>query len=76
VLISEDWPAESNPLGVRGAGEGGATGCGAAIAAAVDDAIGRPGRIRALPILLPELRGAGDVSGRSRHDERFETRNR
>ena len=55
VLISEEWPAESNALGVRGAGEGGATGCGAAIAAAVDDAIGRPGLVRALPILLPEL---------------------
>ena len=72
VLISEDWPAESNALGVRGAGEGGATGCGAAIAAAVDDAIGRPGRVRALPILLPELREAagerGDVSGRPRSD--------
>ena len=80
VLISEDWPAESNALGVRGAGEGGATGCGAAIAAAVDDAIGRPGRVRALPILLPELREAirerGDVSGRPRPDQRFETRNR
>jgi CO/xanthine dehydrogenase Mo-binding subunit len=80
VLISEDWPAESNALGVRGAGEGGATGCGAAIAAAVDDAIGRPGRVRALPILLPELREAvrerGDVSSRPRPDERFETRNR
>jgi hypothetical protein len=24
----------------------------------VDDAIGRPGRVRALPILLPELREA------------------
>jgi carbon-monoxide dehydrogenase large subunit/6-hydroxypseudooxynicotine dehydrogenase subunit gamma len=49
VLISEDWPA-SNPLGVRGAGEGGSTGCGAAIAAAVDDALGHPGWVRALPI--------------------------
>src|SRR4029450_3628724 len=43
VLISEDWPAESNALGVRGAGEGGATGCGAAIAAAGDEAGGLPG---------------------------------
>ncbi len=57
VLISEDWPAQSNALGVRGAGEGGATGCGAAIASAVDDAIGRPGSVRSLPITLGGLRG-------------------
>jgi len=55
VLVCEDWPAQSNPLGVRGAGEGGATGCGAAIAAAVDDAIGRPGWVRSLPIALEHL---------------------
>ena len=64
VLISEDWPAASNALGVRGAGEGGATGCGAAIAAAVDDALGRPGSVRALPIPLHEARRSGDGSGR------------
>jgi aerobic carbon-monoxide dehydrogenase large subunit len=56
VLISEDWPADSNPLGVRGAGEGGATGCGAAIAAAVDDAIERPGWVRSLPVSLEHVR--------------------
>jgi CO/xanthine dehydrogenase Mo-binding subunit len=63
VLISEDWPAASNALGVRGAGEGGATGCGAAIAAAVDDALGRPGSVRSLPIPLHEARRSGDGSG-------------
>ena len=52
VLIREDWPAQSNPLGVRGAGEGGSTGCGAAIAAAVDDAMRRPGWVRSLPVSL------------------------
>jgi carbon-monoxide dehydrogenase large subunit len=50
VLVCEDWPATSNPLAVRGAGEGGETGCGAAIAAAVDDAIARPGWVRSLPV--------------------------
>jgi carbon-monoxide dehydrogenase large subunit/6-hydroxypseudooxynicotine dehydrogenase subunit gamma len=56
VLICEEWPAESNPLGVRGAGEGGATGCGAAIAAAVDDALQRPGWVRSLPVALERAR--------------------
>jgi carbon-monoxide dehydrogenase large subunit/6-hydroxypseudooxynicotine dehydrogenase subunit gamma len=55
VLVCEDWPARSNPLGVRGAGEGGATGCGAAIAAAVDDAIGRPGWVRSLPVAVDRV---------------------
>jgi CO/xanthine dehydrogenase Mo-binding subunit len=56
VLICEEWPAQSNPLGVRGAGEGGATGCGAAIAAAVDDALQRPGWVRSLPVALERVR--------------------
>ncbi len=50
VLISEDAPSPLNPLGLKGAGEGGTNACGAAIAAAVDDAIGRPGAVRSLPI--------------------------
>ncbi|MEE8515829.1 MAG: xanthine dehydrogenase family protein molybdopterin-binding subunit [Alphaproteobacteria bacterium] len=50
ILLSEDAPSPLNPLGVKGAGEGGITGVGAAIAAAVDDAIGGAGAITALPI--------------------------
>lgn len=49
VLVSEEAPAESNPLGVRGAGEGGLTGAGAAIASAVSDALGVPAMTR-LPL--------------------------
>ena len=56
VLICEEWPAQGNPLGVRGAGEGGVTGCGAAVAAAVDDAIRRPGMVRSLPVWLELVR--------------------
>lgn len=56
VLVSEEWPADSNPLGVRGAGEGGSTGCGAAIAAAVADALGAPGSITRLPISPEHIR--------------------
>ncbi|MCZ6813563.1 MAG: xanthine dehydrogenase family protein molybdopterin-binding subunit, partial [Alphaproteobacteria bacterium] len=40
ILLREDAPSPLNPLGIKGAGEGGITGTGAAIAAAVDDAIG------------------------------------
>jgi aerobic carbon-monoxide dehydrogenase large subunit len=51
VLIAEDAPSPLNPLGVKGAGEGGTNGVGAAIAAAVDDALQQPGAITRLPIL-------------------------
>ncbi|MFC0388506.1 xanthine dehydrogenase family protein molybdopterin-binding subunit [Muricoccus vinaceus] len=51
VLIAEDAPSPLNPLGVKGAGEGGTNGAGAAIAAAVDDALRRPGAITALPVV-------------------------
>jgi aerobic carbon-monoxide dehydrogenase large subunit len=50
VAVFEDAPTPLNPLGVKGAGEAGITGVGAAIAAAVDDALGRPGAVRQLPI--------------------------
>ncbi|MCZ6447658.1 MAG: xanthine dehydrogenase family protein molybdopterin-binding subunit [Alphaproteobacteria bacterium] len=50
ILLREDAPSPLNPLGIKGAGEGGITGTGAAIAAAVDDAIGGGGAIDALPI--------------------------
>jgi carbon-monoxide dehydrogenase large subunit/6-hydroxypseudooxynicotine dehydrogenase subunit gamma len=39
VIVSEDAPSPFNPLGVKGAGEGGSNAVGAAIAAAVDDAL-------------------------------------
>jgi CO/xanthine dehydrogenase Mo-binding subunit len=51
VIIAQDAPSPLNPLGVKGAGEGGTNGVGAAIASAVDDALQRPGAITSLPIL-------------------------
>jgi aerobic carbon-monoxide dehydrogenase large subunit len=50
AMICEDAPTPLNPLGVKGAGEAGINAAGAAIAAAVDDALGRPGLVRQLPI--------------------------
>jgi carbon-monoxide dehydrogenase large subunit len=62
TLVSEDYPAATNPLGVRGAGEGGITATGAAVASAVSDALGMPRAPHALPIdpaQVVELIGAG-----------------
>jgi aerobic carbon-monoxide dehydrogenase large subunit len=50
VILTEDFPTDLNPLGIKGGGESGITGVGAAIASAIDDAIGMPGAITALPI--------------------------
>ena len=50
LLVSEEAPSPLNPLGVKGAGEGGTNGVGAAIASAVDDALGQPGAVTRLPI--------------------------
>src|SRR5216684_4357887 len=56
VLITEDAPSPLNPLGLKGAGEGGVNPVGAAIAAAIDDAIGIPGAITRLPVTPQRLR--------------------
>jgi aerobic carbon-monoxide dehydrogenase large subunit len=53
LLVSERVPSAANPLGVRGAGEGGITACAATIASAVGAAIGAPSLPRILP-LTPE----------------------
>ncbi|HJU15912.1 MAG TPA: xanthine dehydrogenase family protein molybdopterin-binding subunit [Stellaceae bacterium] len=55
VMLFEDAPTPLNPLGVKGAGEAGINAVGAAIAAAVDDALGRPGAVRRLPITPDRL---------------------
>jgi carbon-monoxide dehydrogenase large subunit/6-hydroxypseudooxynicotine dehydrogenase subunit gamma len=56
VIISEDAPSPLNPMGLKGAGEGGINAVGAAIAAAIDDAIGMPGAVTELPITPRRLR--------------------
>ena len=55
VIITEDAPSRHNPLGVKGCGEGGTTGVGAALANAVADALDAPPEaFTALPI-RPEM---------------------
>jgi aerobic carbon-monoxide dehydrogenase large subunit len=51
VLLSEDAPSPLNPLGVKGAGEGGTTGAGAAIAGAISDALGSAEIIHSIPVV-------------------------
>ncbi|WP_445487377.1 xanthine dehydrogenase family protein molybdopterin-binding subunit [Rhodopseudomonas sp. RCAM05734] len=51
VIITEDAPSPLNPMGLKGAGEGGANAVGAAIASAIDNALGMPGAITRLPVM-------------------------
>jgi CO/xanthine dehydrogenase Mo-binding subunit len=50
TFLSEDAPSPLNTYGFKGAGEGGITPVGAAIASAIDDALQRPGAVTRLPI--------------------------
>jgi CO/xanthine dehydrogenase Mo-binding subunit len=50
ILLTEDAPSPLNPLGIKGAGEGGITAVGAALATAIDDALQRPGLVTRLPV--------------------------
>jgi carbon-monoxide dehydrogenase large subunit/6-hydroxypseudooxynicotine dehydrogenase subunit gamma len=64
TLISEDAPSPLNPLGLKGAGEGGTNPVGAALAAAIDDALGRPGAVTRLPVTPQRLR---EILAAARH---------
>jgi carbon-monoxide dehydrogenase large subunit len=58
VRVLEDTPTPLNPLGVKGAGEGGSSGAGAAIANAVADALAPLGvSITALPLSPDRILG-------------------
>jgi carbon-monoxide dehydrogenase large subunit len=73
VLISEDAPSPLNSLGVKGAGEGGANAAGAAIAAAIDDALGRPGAVTQLPVTPQRLRAILATGSAARHSLQLKT---
>ena len=60
IVLTEDYPSPLNPLGIKGAGESGVNGVGAAIASAIDDAIGIPGAITALPVTPQRLKAIID----------------
>ena len=61
VLITEDAPSTTNPLGIKGAGEGGIAAVGAAIAGAVDDALGDIATVTSLPIKPQWLKAVIDA---------------
>ena len=56
IMLREDYRSPLNPLGIKGAGESGITGVGAAIASAIDDAIGMPGAVTQLPVTPQRLK--------------------
>lgn len=56
IVVSEDAPSPLNPLGLKGAGEGGANPVGAVIASAIDDALQRPGTVTQLPVTPQRLK--------------------
>ena len=60
VLLTEDAPSPLNPLGVKGAGEGGIAAAGAVIASAIDDALGGFGTIAELPVTPQFLKSVID----------------
>jgi len=59
ILITEDAPSPLNPLGVKGAGEGGTAAVGAAIANAVSNALGC--EITQLPLSPERVREAASA---------------
>ncbi len=65
VVLSEDAPSPLNPLGLKGAGEGGTAACGAAVASAIDDALGRPGAVRRLPVAPEQIHRLSQEAGAS-----------
>ena len=60
IILTEDYPSPLNPLGIKGAGESGVNAVGAAIASAIDDAIGIPGAITQLPVTPQRLKAIID----------------
>jgi carbon-monoxide dehydrogenase large subunit len=56
ILLTEDFPSIRTPLGIKGAGEAGITGAAAALASAIDAAIGIPGAITQTPVSPQRLK--------------------
>ena len=55
VLLTEDQPSPLNPLGLKGSGEAGITAVGAALASAIDDALGISLAVTQLPVTPQHL---------------------
>src|ERR1700722_4944868 len=66
LLVSQDAPSPGNPLGVMGAGEGGVSAAGAAVANAVRDALGLAGGVGQLPLVPARVRELWEGHGYDR----------
>ena len=65
-IVTEYSPSPLNPLGVKGAGEGGIVACGAALANAVSHALSSLGvQVRDLPLTPDRIRGLIREAGKS-----------
>jgi carbon-monoxide dehydrogenase large subunit len=70
ILVTQEAPAPGNPLGLRGAGEGGVSAAGAVLASAVRDALGLAGSVGRLPLTaarVQALAACGGVISRPAH---------
>jgi carbon-monoxide dehydrogenase large subunit/6-hydroxypseudooxynicotine dehydrogenase subunit gamma len=64
VLVAQQAPTPGNPLGVKGAGEGGISAAGAAVASAVRDALGLADSVGRLPLTPARVAAlAGPMAG-------------
>jgi aerobic carbon-monoxide dehydrogenase large subunit len=63
VLVTQDAPAPGNPLGVRGAGEGGVSAAGAVLASAVRDALSLAGSVGQLPLTAARVQELASSGG-------------
>jgi carbon-monoxide dehydrogenase large subunit/6-hydroxypseudooxynicotine dehydrogenase subunit gamma len=61
IILREDYPSPLNPLGIKGAGESGVNSVGAAIATAIDQAIGIPSAVTSLPVTPQKLKAIIDT---------------
>jgi carbon-monoxide dehydrogenase large subunit len=68
VLVTEDAPSPLNPLGIKSVGEGGITGVGAVIAAAIDEAIGLPLGVTRLPATPQRIKALLRMAAQRRRD--------
>ena len=69
VLLSQDAPSPGNPLGVMGAGEGGVSAAGGAVANAVRNALGLAGGVGQLPLSPARVRALAERAGAAGRQE-------
>jgi CO/xanthine dehydrogenase Mo-binding subunit len=65
VVLAAVAPSPRNPLGIKGAGEGGTVGVGGAVAGAVADALGIGAELRQLPLTPERVHELATLSGRA-----------